>query len=109
MMNRTKIIIFTLAAVLRLAATPAFAQSFDADEGTGNVLPISGQPVAAEIESHHGAVHTTRRNGMDSYAMEPRAPSNSAPRIRMPVDSDDPAFTGGGSIGYNELLQQEGD
>jgi hypothetical protein len=26
----------------------------------------------------------------------------------MPVDSDDPALTGGGSIGYNELLQQEG-
>jgi len=26
----------------------------------------------------------------------------------MPVDSDDPALTGGGSTGYNELLQQEG-
>jgi hypothetical protein len=36
--------------------------------------------------------------------MEP----HSAPRARMPVDSDDPALTGGGSIGYNELLQQEG-
>ena len=104
MINRTKLFVFALAAVLRLAATPAFAQSFDADEVTGNVLPISSQSVAAE--SHHAAA---RRNGMDSYAMEPRQQSNSTPRVRMPVDSDDPAFTGGGSIGYNELLKQEGD
>jgi hypothetical protein len=109
MINRTKLILFAVAAVLRLAAAPAFAQSFDADEGTGNVLPISSQPVAAEIESHHAAAHTARRTGMDSYAMEPRQQSNSAPHFRTPVDSDDPAFTGGGSIGYNELLQQEGD
>ena len=34
--------------------------------------------------------------------------TNSARRARMPVDSDDPALTGGGSTGYNELLQQEG-
>jgi hypothetical protein len=40
--------------------------------------------------------------------MERRLHANSAPRTRMPVDSDDPALTGGGSIGYNELLQQEG-
>jgi len=71
-------------------------------------LPFSSQPVATEIASRHAAVHAARRNGMDSYAMEPRPQSNSAPRARMPVDSDDPAFTGGGSIGYNELLQQEG-
>jgi hypothetical protein len=109
MTNRTKLFVFALAAVLRLAATPALAQSFDADEGVGNALPISRQPVAAE--SYHAAVHTARRNGMDSYAMEPRQRSNSAPGVRMsmPVDSDDPALTGGGSIGYNKLLKQEGD
>ena len=107
MINRTKLFIFALAAVLRLASTPAFAQSFDADEGTRNVLPISGQPVAAK--SHHAAVHTARPNGMNSYALEPRRQSNSAPRVRVPVDSDDPAVTGGGSPGYNELLRQEGD
>jgi len=107
MTNRTKLILFTFAAVLRLAATPALAQSFDAGDGT-NVLPFSSQPVATDIASRHAAVHAARRNGMDSYAMEPRPQSNSAPRARMPVDSDDPAFTGGGSIGYNELLQQEG-
>ena len=49
-------------------------------------------------------VHHVRRNGLHAYAMEP----HSAPRARMPVDSDDPALTGGGSIGYNELLRQEG-
>ena len=100
MIKRVKLaVIIALAA----AATPALAQSFDPDDGTGNVLPLSSQSVATEIAPHHTAVHAARRNGMDSYAMEPR----SAPRVRMPVDSDDPALNGGGSIGYNELLQQE--
>jgi hypothetical protein len=56
----------------------------------------------------HAGARAARRNGLDAYAMERRPQSNSAPRARMPVDSDDPALTGGGSIGYNELLQQEG-
>jgi hypothetical protein len=39
--------------------------------------------------------------------MEPRRQSNFAPHIYMPADSDDPAITGGGSAGYNELLREE--
>ena len=31
----------TTLAVLTAVATPAFAQSFDPDNGTGNVLPFS--------------------------------------------------------------------
>ena len=103
MIKRAKLIFVALAAA-RLAVTPALVQSFDPDEGTGNVLPLSSQSVATEIAPHHPTAHATRRTGMDSYAMEPR----SAPRARMPVGSDDPALNGGGSIGYNELLQQEG-
>jgi hypothetical protein len=40
-----------------------------------------------------------RRTTLDPYAMEPRAQSD--------FDSDSPAATGGGSVGYNELLKEE--
>jgi hypothetical protein len=39
------------------------------------------------------------RRTLDPYAMEPRAQSD--------FDSDSPAATGGGSVGYNELLKEE--
>jgi hypothetical protein len=41
----------------------------------------------------------TRRTTLDPYAMEPRRQSD--------YDSDSPAATGGGSVGYNELLRVE--
>src|SRR5262245_49576302 len=87
-------------------ASPAFAQTINGGDETGNASPYSYQPAASDAAVRHAGA--ARRNGLDAYAMEPRPQSNSAPRARMPVDSDDPAFTGGGSTGYNELLQQEG-
>ena len=38
----------TTLAVLTVVATPAFAQSFDPDNGTGNVLPFSYAPTAPQ-------------------------------------------------------------
>jgi len=38
---------------------------------------------------------------------KPRPQSNFAPGARMLADPDDPAVTGGGSDGYNQLLRQE--
>jgi hypothetical protein len=96
MINRTKLAVFVVVALTRLVATPAFAQSFDADEGTGNVLPYSSQANAAQTTPRHATVHTAHRNGMDAYAMEPRVQTDSNP--------DSPASTGGGSAGYNENL-----
>jgi len=37
-----------IAAVAAALATPAFAQSFDPEAGTGNVLPFSFAPTAAQ-------------------------------------------------------------
>src|SRR5215475_10051082 len=89
MTNKSKLIIAAVAATLASTA-PAFAQSFDPDIGTGNVLGFNSQaPVArAEAPARH------QRGGMDAFAMEPRGFRN----------SDSPAATGGGSIGYNENL-----
>jgi hypothetical protein len=81
-----------VAAILASSA-PTFAQSFDPGFGTGNVLSFSNQaPVArAEPPVHHQGI-ARLRGGMGAFAMEPR-------ELRS---SDDPAATGGGSIGYNE-------
>ena len=86
-------------------APPALAQTINGGDETGNASPYSYQPAASDAAVRHAGA---RRNGLDAFAMERRPQSNSAPRARMPVDSDDPALTGGGSIGYNELLRQEG-
>lgn len=85
-------------------ATPASAQSFDPDAGTGNVLSFSFAPVAAPHdhvaarESRRRGV-AARRNGVDAFAMV-------APPGVPAANSNDPALTGGGSLGYNQLLLQ---
>ena len=81
--------IFTVATIA--IASPAFAQSFDPDEGTGNLLPLGYQAAGSH---EHAAIH---RNGIDAFAMAP-------PRAEMRNVSDLPEHTGGGSFGYNEEL-----
>ena len=107
MTNKATLALIATLAVTSLAATPAFAQSFDEDDGTGNVLTLSAQSTAPHVAVRHASARTTHRNGLDAFAMEPRRQSHFAPRVRTPVDSDDPAVTGGGSDGYNQLLREE--
>jgi hypothetical protein len=59
-------------------------------------------------------VHHARRNALHAYAMEPQHarrttldPYAMEPRAQSDFDSDSPAATGGGSVGYNELLKEE--
>jgi len=82
----------TTLAVLTAFATPAFAQSFDPDNGTGNVLSFSHRATAPQ-----NAMAAVRKNGLHSFAMTPGPHSAFNP--------DSPAVTGGGSLGYNELLR----
>jgi hypothetical protein len=82
----------TTFAVLTVFATPAFSQSFDPDTGTGNVLAFSHTPTAPQNEKIAGG-----RRALDSFAMVPSS--------RSAFDSESPQATGGGSIGYNEMLR----
>jgi len=82
----------TTIAVLTAFATPAFAQSFDPDNGTGNVLSFSHKSTVPE-----NVVAAVRRSGLHSFAM--------APGHDAAFNSNSPAATGGGSLGYNELLR----
>ena len=66
-----------------------------------------GSPALAQAGVHHA-----HRNGLHAYAMEPRHahrttldPYALELRPQSDIDSDSPAATGGGSIGYNELLK----
>jgi hypothetical protein len=83
------VMIATLGATL--LATPAFAQSFNPGFGTGNVLPFSYGPAASQ-NVNTAASH---QSGRPLYDMV-QSPTASNPNA--------PVATGGGSLGYNEML-----
>lgn len=78
--------------VLTVLATPAFAQSFDPENGTGNVLSFSHKSIAPRNDTA-----AFRQSGLNSFAMVP-GPGSA-------FNSNSPAATGGGSLGYNEMLR----
>jgi hypothetical protein len=82
----------TTLAVLTAFAAPAFAQSFDPDAGTGNVLSFVPPPTAP-----HDHKIPRRQSALHSFAMVPGPGSV--------FNSESPANTGGGSLGYNEMLR----
>jgi hypothetical protein len=97
----------TLAVIAAVAAAasalPASAQSFDPEAGSGNVLSFSYGPIAAQngtvaVRPANPGKVTARRNGLHAFAMVPRGSADG--------NSNDPALTGGGSAGYNQMLQQ---
>jgi hypothetical protein len=97
----------TLAVIAAVAAAtsalPASAQSFDPEAGSGNVLSFSYAPIAAQndtVAARQGthAKVVARQNGLHAFAMVPRGSADS--------NANDPSLTGGGSAGYNEMLQR---
>ncbi len=87
-----KKIIMIVALGASVLATPAFAQSFDPDAGTGNVLPFSYGP-AVSANQNPAVSHQSGRRLFDMVQSDPRG-----------SNSNTPAATGGGSLGYNEML-----
>jgi hypothetical protein len=59
--------LLTTLAVLTAIATPVFAQSFDPDAGTGNVLSFSDRPIVSQNDKI-----AVRQGGIRAYAMVPR-------------------------------------
>ena len=82
----------TTLAVLTAVATPAFAQSFCTCDGTGNVLTFTHNPITLPTQNI-----ATGQRGLNFFAMVPSIRSASSP--------NGPAATGGGSLGYNEMLR----
>jgi hypothetical protein len=96
---------FVLIAAIAAAgiASPALAQSFDPEAGSGNVVPFSYAPIAtqndtAAVRQQSQGKIAARLNGLHAFAMVPRDAAGG--------NANDPALTGGGSAGYNEMLQR---
>ncbi len=77
------------AALAASSAAPAFAQSFDPDFGTGNVI-------ASTSANQQTNTSSTRQSGLNAFAMDSQS--------HAVAGSSDPASTGGGSEGYNQNL-----
>ena len=96
MKRKAKLIIFAALAATRFSAAPAFGQAFGTGLWTGNVPPSYSNSIVPGIVSHRAHGRMARQSGLNSYAMQPRPQSD--------FNSDSPATTGGGSVGYNENL-----
>ena len=120
MISKSKIAL--IAALAVSVASPAFAQSFDKSDGTGNELPFAYGPGATKqtwtvvtpqndqvavrqvapnrfavrqnSQSHVAAVPGS---GLYDYAAVPFTPGANA-------SANSPALTGGGSTGYNQMV-----
>ena len=99
MLTKSKIAVIAAVAALS-CASPALAQSFNRSDGTGNELPSyydSQGGLNAGIVSEQKQIVAAHRSGLNAFA-----------RIgRSGFSSDTPASTGGGSVGYNEMLQND--
>jgi len=87
--------LLTIIGVLSVIATPAFAQSYAHDFGTGNVIDTPALEQANQGAS--AFAQANRRDAMSSFAQAPQTET----RRTSGIDSDSPAATGGGSEGYN--------
>jgi hypothetical protein len=88
--------------VAAASALPASAQSFDPEAGSGNVTPFSYAPISTQhdavVRQQSRGKIAARLNGLHAFAMVPRDAAGG--------NANDPALTGGGSAGYNEMLQR---
>jgi hypothetical protein len=92
MTSNSKLAVIAAAVALSIAS-PAFAQSFDPDAGTGNVISIGGRTIASPTKRT-----AANLRGLYAFAMVPHS--------QAAQNSYDPALTGGGSLGYNERVEQ---
>jgi hypothetical protein len=102
MLDKSKRAVIVAAAMLAITS-PAFALSFDSEPGTGNV-------VSEPVDQRANPVRTGPRAARfaELYAFVPGRTGRvivAAPRSAVTVDRNDPALTGGGSLGYNQTVE----
>ena len=100
-MTDTSKLLAIVAAATFVAASPTCAQSFDPEAGTGNVV---SEPVGQRADAVRTGPRAASFRGL--YAFAPGQAGRAAPRILPTVDRSDPALTGGGSLGYNQRVEQ---
>jgi hypothetical protein len=88
----------TIVGLLTVVATPAFAQAYDPDNGTGNVIDVPA------LEQQAG-----RADATSAFAQAPEKNAHHKTRVDSRVDPYSSAVTGGGSEGYNWNLAHSND
>lgn len=83
MIRKATLALITIAGI----ASPALAQSWDPDNGTGNIVTVFNGSAASQ---HHATRY--RNSGREAYGLVPRGGAM-------------PAIGGGYSSGYEELLK----
>jgi hypothetical protein len=86
---------FIAAAAAVVIGSPAFAETYLNEMGTGDVHPIVAQSAPSFVAwtPSSSPQYVARRSGLRAYAM-----------VGQAATRHDPALTGGGSRGYNENL-----
>jgi hypothetical protein len=122
MINTSKLALIAVLAAMSVAS-PAFAQSFNKGDGTGNELPFAYGPggtkpawtVAPQNEqiaarpSNAGKI-AVRQTGHDRFAGAGTTGLYDYAAVPFTSGSDaanSPALTGGGTTGYNEMLLRD--
>jgi hypothetical protein len=122
MINAPKLALIAVLAAMSVAS-PAFAQSFNKGDGTGNELPFAYGPngtkpawtVAPQNEqvaarpSNAGKV-AVRQTGHARFAVVGTTGLYDYAAVPLTSGSDaanNPGLTGGGSTGYNEMLLRD--
>jgi hypothetical protein len=100
-MSKLSALVLIATIATAAGALPAFAQAFDPDAGSGNIVPFSAGPPALQATrlpapAKGRAAMAARDTGLHAFAMIPGG--------RVGTSSYDPALTGGGSLGYNQNL-----
>ena len=86
---------FIAAAAAVVIGSPAFAETYLNEMGTGDVHPIISQSAPSFVAwaPSSSTQYVARRSGLRAFAM-----------VGHQATQHDPALTGGGSRGYNENL-----
>jgi len=85
--------------VAMIIGFPAFAQSFDPDNGTGNLVNANTVAPASAIVSRHAGQEATAMSARHKISAEAGSSYAADPGV------SDSGNTGGGSAGYNEMLR----
>ena len=122
MINTSKLALIAVLAAMSVAS-PAFAQSFNKSDGTGNELPFAYGPGGAKptwtvpsqneqiaARPNNAGKVAVRQTGRNTFAAVPERGLYDYAAVPFGSGSDaanSPAATGGGSTGYNEMLLRD--
>jgi hypothetical protein len=97
-----KKLIGILVTATSICTSPGLAQSYDPDNGTGNLVTAT---IVAPAPAVAGSKIVAGRRGTNAFAMSARRKVDAGAAYGAEPGYTDSGNTGGGSAGYNEMLR----